>query len=194
MIATGAHIQCSAQARPVFTRHLKAASKDPDSTLAGSPSAAIREAVALEATSITTASTKTPLSSQIRHRRPADAFLAGRVIPSDLSEPISLGPIAFGKGQGSLRDELTLISVGPNTDAVIDRFNLGDRILPELRVLARTIRSSRWEAILRSSKWDLPYEQASVLSKALLADLQGMPVDPEIVKVGNLLVFWAPSC
>ncbi|KAG2343957.1 hypothetical protein BDR05DRAFT_947722 [Suillus weaverae] len=33
-----------------------------------------------------------------------------------------------------------------------------------------------------SKKWDLTYQQASVLSKALLADFQGMPLNPEIVK------------
>lgn len=86
-----------------------------------------------------------------------------------------------------------LISLGPNTDAAIDRFKLGDEILPKLRALTGTVRSSQWEAIFRSPQWDLTYKQAFVLSRALLADLvQGMPTNPEAAKVGKLVLFWAP--
>ncbi|KAG1752342.1 uncharacterized protein EDB91DRAFT_1243121 [Suillus paluster] len=54
-----------------------------------------------------------------------------------------------------------LISIGPNTDAALDQFKLGDEVLPKLCVLVGT---------------------ASVLAMSLLADLQGVPFDPEIVK------------
>jgi hypothetical protein len=169
--------------------NLKAASED--SKLAASPSAAIREGV-VEAMS--TATKTPPLSSlphQVRQRRPADAFLAARV-PNKLS-----GLRSSGKGQESLHNANVfgpaLISLGPNTDAAIDRFKLGDEVLPKLRALAGTVRSSRWEAVFRSPQWDLTYEQAFVLSKALLADLQGMPTsNPEFVKVSKLVLFWAP--
>ncbi|KIK75319.1 hypothetical protein PAXRUDRAFT_36992 [Paxillus rubicundulus Ve08.2h10] len=51
-----------------------------------------------------------------------------------------------------------LISIGPHSDA--------------LHTLIGTVHSSRWEAALRSSPWDLTYEQASNLLWALSADLQ----------------------
>lgn len=138
MVATGAHIQCSAQAPDVFASALQAPS---DVNVANMPSAAICHA----ATSTT--------QHQIRQ---------------------SVGP--------------ALISVGPNTDAVLDRFKLGDQILPKLRVLATTIHSSQWESVFRSPKWDLSYKQASLLLKALLADLQGVPVNPDVIQVSNFFV------
>jgi len=67
----------------------------------------------------------------------------------------------------------TLVSIGPNTDAVLDRFKMNDDVLPRLRTLSSTVHSSRWEAVLRSHQWNLPYEQAANLSRALNADTQG---------------------
>jgi len=66
-----------------------------------------------------------------------------------------------------------LVSIGPNTDAVLDRFKMNDDVLLRLRTLISTVRSSRWEAVLRSHQWNLPYKQAANLSRALNADTQG---------------------
>lgn len=87
--------------------------------------------------------------TQIYRRRPADAFLA---------KPIVSGPL--------------LVSIGPHTDTILDRFELGDEILPKLHTLTTTVRNTRWEENLRSLKWGLNYEQASKLNWALHADLQ----------------------
>lgn len=59
---------------------------------------------------------------------------------------------------------------------MIEYFGLGDSLIPKLRDLAQTIRSSRWEATLRSPKWGLTHEQAADLSSALLADTQTSPM------------------
>ena len=67
----------------------------------------------------------------------------------------------------------TLISIGPNTNAVLNRFKMSDGVLPQLRTLISTVHSSRWEAVLRSPQWNLTYEQAVNLSRALNADTQG---------------------
>lgn len=69
-----------------------------------------------------------------------------------------------------------IISIGPQTDLVIEYFGLGDSLIPKLRDLAQTIRSSRWEAVLRSPVWGLTHAQAADLSNALLADTQTSPM------------------
>ncbi|KIK20045.1 hypothetical protein PISMIDRAFT_106394, partial [Pisolithus microcarpus 441] len=78
-------------------------------------------------------------------------------LPAHSTSMFLTNPIIFGP---------TLISIGPNTDAVLDRFKINDKVLP-------TIRSSRWEVKLRSSQWNLTYKQAVNLSQALIADTQG---------------------
>ncbi|KIK21242.1 hypothetical protein PISMIDRAFT_104345 [Pisolithus microcarpus 441] len=103
-----------------------------------------------------------------RHRRPADAFLYP-------TTAVSLEPISPVTAPDQSVPGSPLISVGPNTDAVLDRFGLGDDLLPRLHVLVRTVRSSRWEVVLRAAPWSLTYEQASNLSRALLADIKGTP-------------------
>ena len=65
-----------------------------------------------------------------------------------------------------------LISIGPNTSAVLDCFKMSDGVLPQLWMLISTVCSSRWEAVLRSPQWNLTYEQAVNLSRALNADTQ----------------------
>lgn len=101
----------------------------------------------------------------LHQHHPADAFLYVEedTAPISLVIPDSWAPIS------------PLISIGPNTDAVLDHFNLGDDILPCLYTLIGSAHSSQWEAVLRSSPWDLTFEQASNLSNALLADLKGTP-------------------
>jgi hypothetical protein len=66
-----------------------------------------------------------------------------------------------------------IISLGPETDAVIDRFGLDDSLVPRLRLLTRQVRSSRWESILRTPHWGLSYEQSANLTKAMQADICG---------------------
>ncbi|KAG2126224.1 hypothetical protein DEU56DRAFT_758971 [Suillus clintonianus] len=139
-------------------------------------SAAIREGAEWAAKVATKVNPLTP-RSQIRQRRPADVFNAN-------SDP---GPIFRGQPLTELyRDvhkfEPPLISIGPNTDTALDQFKLGDDTLPKLRLLVSTVRSSRWESVFRSQKWDLTYEASFGLSRALLADLRGMPLNHEIVE------------
>lgn len=70
-----------------------------------------------------------------------------------------------------------IISIGPQTDFLFDRFRLSDTLIPNLRDLAQTVRSSNWEAELASSPaWGLSRIQAAKLSNALLADIQANPV------------------
>ncbi|KIK76927.1 hypothetical protein PAXRUDRAFT_168396, partial [Paxillus rubicundulus Ve08.2h10] len=64
-------------------------------------------------------------------------------------------------------------SIGPNSDAMLDRFNLGDELLPHLHRLLRTVCNTHWEVTLRSPPWNLTYKQASNLVWALCTDLQG---------------------
>ena len=66
-----------------------------------------------------------------------------------------------------------IISIGPETDAIIDRFGLDDSLVPHLRVLTRQVRSSRWETVLRTPKWGLSYEQSANLAGAMRADICG---------------------
>ena len=75
---------------------------------------------------------------------PADAFLYMEedMAPISLVIPDSTAPIS------------PLISIRPNTNAILDQFNLGDNILPRLYTLIGSAHSSRWEAILRSSPWN----------------------------------------
>ncbi|KAG1900179.1 uncharacterized protein F5891DRAFT_1188877 [Suillus fuscotomentosus] len=167
MVATGACIQCSAQAPHVFASALQALS---DAKVPNTSSAAICHGVT------------SAMQHQIRQRQPADVFLSSRNPGDSLvagqSDTLRGGTNSVGPA---------LISVGPNTDAVLDRFKLGDEILPKLRVLASTVRSSRWESVFRSPKWDLSYEQASLLSKALLADLQDVPLNHDVVQSPSAL-------
>ncbi|KAF8130813.1 hypothetical protein EV363DRAFT_1132527, partial [Boletus edulis] len=147
-----------------------------------SPSAAIREAAKSTAATkekviYESATLNTPSLNNVpeampsgvrqrRQRRLADAFLTPAeeistvtnflVVPSDSSAPAH-----------------ALISLGPNTDAVLDRFELGDNLLPRLHHLIASVRSSRWEVALRMAPWNLSYEQASNLSRAIAADLKG---------------------
>ena len=66
-----------------------------------------------------------------------------------------------------------LISIGPETDAVINWFALDDNLLPRLGVLTHQVRSSRWETVLRTPHWGLSYEQSANLARAMRADICG---------------------
>ncbi|KAG1881213.1 hypothetical protein F4604DRAFT_1922222 [Suillus subluteus] len=115
MVATGAHIQCSAQSPQAFSDSLqvKAQSKILPIDI---PSVAIH------------------------------AF-----VPGDNN----MGPLFSGQELSGPKFGPPLISIGANTDAALDRL------------------------VFRSPRWDLTYEQATILSKALLTDLQ---VQLEVIK------------
>lgn len=80
----------------------------------------------------------------------------------------------------------TIIAIGPRTDAVLDRFNLPDTLIPRLRVLTQNRRSSQWEATLRTDRWGLSYEQAANLASAMAEDLADVRF---AVSNNNLFVF-----
>lgn len=65
-----------------------------------------------------------------------------------------------------------ILSIGSQTDAVLEHFALDDTFVPRLRTLAQTVRSGRWEAALCSAEWGLRCDQAASLSNALLLDIQ----------------------
>lgn len=68
--------------------------------------------------------------------------------------------------------EEPIISLGPRTDAILDRFELDDTLIPKLRNMIKTVRSTRWEAVLRTPEWGLSFEQAVSLAKALRQDIR----------------------
>lgn len=63
-----------------------------------------------------------------------------------------------------------IISIGPETDATIDRFRFNDSIVTRLRGMIQETRSSRWEEVLRV-EWGLTFEQAVTIARALRLDL-----------------------
>jgi hypothetical protein len=72
---------------------------------------------------------------------------------------------------------LPIISIGLNTDSALDRLELKDSLIPQLHDLVTMVRSSSWEAKLRTTEYGgLDFEQASTLSKALQADIHAAKV------------------
>jgi hypothetical protein len=67
---------------------------------------------------------------------------------------------------------IPIISIGPSTDSALDRLGLDDALIPQLHELVTTVRSSMWEAKLRTMGYGaLDFEQASTLANALKADI-----------------------
>ncbi|KAG1768106.1 hypothetical protein EV702DRAFT_1050123 [Suillus placidus] len=145
---TGSRIRCSARAPAQFQRDFVVATSQESST--PSKSSAVKQATALAVG-----------TAKMKHRQNAEVFSHAKIYGDP--EVKVFGP--------------PLISIGPNTDAVIDRFKMGDQTILKLRELITTMRSSRWEAILRSPKWDFTYEHTSNLTAALHADLDGRRMD-----------------
>ncbi|KAL4074891.1 hypothetical protein V8B97DRAFT_2022502 [Scleroderma yunnanense] len=75
---------------------------------------------------------------------------------------ILLDPISVELSDTSVAGPV-LISNGPNSDAVLDQFGLGNNLLSQLHTLIRTAHSSHWEVVLRFSPWNLTGKQASNL-------------------------------
>jgi hypothetical protein len=117
-----------------------------------SKSAAVKHTTAL-------ASSGSVRSPKIKQRQNVDAFLLDR-------KNVILEPNIFAP----------LLSINPNTDAVLDHFKIGDEVILKLHDLIVTMHSSHWEVVLRSPKLDLTYEQAVNLIKALHVDLSGAPL------------------
>ncbi|KAG2108126.1 hypothetical protein BD769DRAFT_1675384 [Suillus cothurnatus] len=74
-------------------------------------------------------------------------------------------------------DGSPIISIGPHTDAVLDRFKMSDEVILKLCALTSTVHISHWQAVLRSKEWAFTFEQAANLVKALNADLQLQKLD-----------------
>ena len=79
---------------------------------------------------------------------------------------------------------MAIITIGPRTDAIIDKLALPDSFILDLRNMTCTIRSSSWIKTLQSAEWGLNYEQALMLSRALLADIKA-----DSLKVRTLTTF-----
>ncbi|KAG6913184.1 hypothetical protein DXG01_008978 [Tephrocybe rancida] len=65
----------------------------------------------------------------------------------------------------------TIVSIGPQTDAVIDHFSFLAQEIPKLRVLTQRNQSSCWEVLMRVGEFRYSYEQAATMFEALKADL-----------------------
>jgi hypothetical protein len=130
-------------------------------------STAVQKAADLSTGANAGASPQSPLPTLRPRSRPAAAFELGRAIVPQLVDSPTL----------SLHDRPKfcppLISIGPHSDVVLDKFKLGDDILPRLHTLLGTVRSSLWEDVLKSPEWNLSREQAVFLTRALLADVNG---------------------
>ena len=66
-----------------------------------------------------------------------------------------------------------IISIGLQTDRALDELDLDDLLIPHLRQLVSTVRSSKWESTLCSSGYGLQPDEAAHLKIALLEDLAG---------------------
>ena len=169
MKAQGSRLQCAAGSSPSATINTPASSNSDGITSLIPPAGAIERA--------------------IRKRRLADAFLTSagnEETPPTHINNTALAPCPSFQINDASRSDWALgpplISIGPSTDAVLDKFSLEDQLLPRLHILTRTVRSSRWETVLRGTQWKMTHEQASQLANALATDLRVMPrVDVKVV-------------
>ena len=84
------------------------------------------------------------IRSQVRQRCNAERFSADEVTKV-LKEVTSGMSSAVEPATSNL---CPIISLGPNTDTVLNRFDLSDQVIPRLHELVATVRSSRWEVTL----------------------------------------------
>ena len=68
-----------------------------------------------------------------------------------------------------------IISVGPETDQVLGYHGIDDDIIPRLRVLAQTVKSSHWKFKLRDPQYKLTTEQAVDIAEAMMNDFMRKP-------------------
>ena len=99
-----------------------------------------------------------------------------QALPKSLATQISMSgdlvpaPVISGLICGGT-DCIAIISFGENTDRALADLNLDDKVIPQLCTLIVSIRNTKWETALTSSKWGLSPQEASILAKALNEDL-----------------------
>ncbi|KIM63446.1 hypothetical protein SCLCIDRAFT_24338 [Scleroderma citrinum Foug A] len=173
--ATGCHIQCSSIPQTNFEENVT----NPSPKVAcdpSTPSAAIHHAAELATPKKIVDLKKvvaTPPSLQLailELKKTAATFPSPLPAKQNISSPIASIPLVLSK------DTMTfgpaLLSLGPHSDTVVDRFKLGNEFLPKMWELVSSVRSSKWEQTLRSSPYNLTYEQALNLTHAMQADVQ----------------------
>ncbi|KAG6377664.1 hypothetical protein JVT61DRAFT_14429 [Boletus reticuloceps] len=144
MSPVSSHIACNAVQAPVSGVTAK--------------SALIQEAVVLNTTPKKTSTSVSSATRAIHQRHPGEVFL--------LATSATLG----SNFATATRPIKPILSIGPNSDVVLDRFNFGDELIPGLRKLVETTWDTRWEAKLHEALWNLTFEQAFNLSRTLSAD------------------------
>ncbi|KAG6905274.1 hypothetical protein DXG01_003769 [Tephrocybe rancida] len=75
-----------------------------------------------------------------------------------------------------------IVSIGPRTDAVFDRFSFPPDEIRKIRRLVQSERSSRWEEVMRVGEFCYSFEQASTMFEALKVDL-GIENSKAILKI-----------
>ena len=73
-----------------------------------------------------------------------------------------------------------IMSIGPNTDLLFQETRIPDSIIPRLRCIAQTVRSSDWEVAIKA-KWDFPPQLVSRLALAMKADFLAKGLEVEKV-------------
>ena len=90
------------------------------------------------------------------------------------------GHVTTTKG-GTVPAPEALISIGSATDAALDYLRISDQIIPRLRAMTTTFRSSRWVSVLESSEFGhLSRENATILAAALLSDIKHAKTLPKV--------------
>ena len=64
-----------------------------------------------------------------------------------------------------------IVSIGPQTDSILDELDIEDRIIPYLRFLLRSTWSSCWAVELQRSQWGFNHEDAVKIAEAMLNDV-----------------------
>ena len=177
LVPTGSRIQCSARPPKAFTHDFKIHSS---TKLKDSNSGTCQQSITVQHALALASGASTTKSPKPRQRRHADVFSLPRNVENFSNGPkVQMPAFTHSHPDFTIYDP-PIISIGPHTDAVLDRFKMGDEVIFKLRHLMSTVRSSRWEAVLRSPKWDLTFEQAVNIAKALNADLQGQKLDVNV--------------
>ena len=103
---------------------------------------------------------------------PADVCIACGTILQAYHTSLHL-PVDVRTACGSNLLAFAIISIGPETDGIIDRFRFPNSFITRLRHMVWTVRSSCWLQTLQAPEWGLGQEEAESLFNALLRDLGG---------------------
>ncbi|KAK2460042.1 hypothetical protein APHAL10511_007965 [Amanita phalloides] len=79
-----------------------------------------------------------------------------------------------------------IISFGAKTDTALEHLKLLDTIIPRLHDLSHTVHSSKWEKMLRGPEWGFSFEQAAMISRAMILDLDVKQHGTPIWKSGDI--------